>query len=146
MLVGTSQFVGAVGRIGIGVLSDRVGSRVRPLRWVALSAVAVMLLMAATDAAQWGAAAVVLVIATTVTVADNGLAFTSVAEMAGSAWAGRALGAQNTGQFIAASLVGPGLGALIGLVGYPLAFVAVALCPAVAIPLIPRADAEHDRL
>ena len=146
VLVGTSQFVGAVGRIGIGVLSDRVGSRVRPLRWVALSAVAVMLLMAATDAAQWGAAAVVLVIATTVTVADNGLAFTSVAEMAGSAWAGRALGAQNTGQFIAASLVGPGLGALIGLVGYPLAFVAVALCPAVAIPLIPRADAEHDRL
>jgi hypothetical protein len=66
--------------------------------------------------------------------------------MAGPAWAGRALGAQNTGQFIAASLVGPGIGALIGLVGYPLAFVAAALCPALAVPLIPRADAEHDRL
>jgi MFS family permease len=146
VLIGVSQFIGAVGRIGIGVLSDRVGSRVRPLRWVALAAVGVMALLAATDAAQWGAAAVVLVIATTVTVADNGLAFTSVAEMAGPAWAGRALGAQNTGQFIAASLVGPGIGALIGLVGYPLAFVAAALCPALAVPLIPRADAEHDRL
>ncbi|WP_345069031.1 MFS transporter [Leifsonia kafniensis] len=146
VLVGVSQFIGAVGRIGVGVLSDRVGSRVRPLRWVALAAVAVMLILAATDAAQWGAAAVMFVIATTVTVADNGLAFTSVAEMAGPSWAGRALGAQNTGQFIAASLVGPGIGALIGLVGYPLAFVAAALCPALAVPLIPKADAEHDRL
>ena len=38
-------------------------------------------------------AAIVLVIAMTVTVADNGLAFTTVAEMAGASWAGRALGA-----------------------------------------------------
>ncbi len=64
----------------------------------------------------------------TVTVADNGLAFTSVAEMAGPSWAGRALGA------------------LIGLVGYPFAFAAVALLPAAAIPLTPSEAAEHDRL
>ena len=146
VLVGSAQFIGAVGRIGVGVLSDKVGSRVRPLRWVALSAVAVMLALAAMDAAQWGAAAVMLVIAVTVTVADNGLAFTSVAEMAGPAWAGRALGAQNTGQFIAASLVGPGIGALIGVAGFPIAFAAAALFPALAIPLVPRADAEYDRL
>lgn len=146
VLVGSAQFIGAVGRIGVGVLSDQVGSRVRPLRWVAWAAAAVMLVLAALDAAQWGAAAVVFVIAITVSVADNGLAFTSVAEMAGPAWAGRALGAQNTGQFIAASLVGPGIGALIGLAGFPIAFAAAALCPALAVPLIPRADAEHDRL
>ncbi|WP_192841612.1 MFS transporter [Arthrobacter sp. ERGS1:01] len=146
ILVGVAQFVGAVGRIGTGILSDRVGSRVRPLRWVAVAAAIAMLVLAATDAAHWGAAAVVMVIATTISVADNGLAFTSVAEMAGTAWAGRALGAQNTGQFIAASAVGPAIGALIGVVGYPLAFVAAALCPLVAVPLIPRADAEHDHL
>jgi MFS family permease len=69
-----------------------------------------------------------------------------VAEAAGPAWAGRALGAQNTGQFLAASAVGPVVGALIGLLGYPLAFVAVAVCPAVAVPLVPGATQEHDRL
>ncbi|WP_426739134.1 MFS transporter [Plantibacter sp. 2H11-2] len=147
VLVGVAQFVGAIGRIGVGVLSDRVGSRVRPLRWVAVSAVVVMLLLAGVGLLQWPmAVAVALVVASAVTVADNGLAFTSVAEMAGPAWAGRALGAQNTGQFIAASVVGPAVGALIGLVGYPLAFLAVAVLPALAIPIIPSEAAEHDHL
>lgn len=146
VLVGLAQFVGAVGRIGMGTLSDRVGSRLRPLRWVAFAAVGSMLLLAGMDAAHWAGAAVVFVIATSVTVADNALAFTSVAEHAGPFWAGRALGAQNTGQFVAASVVGPAIGALIGVVGYPLAFVASALCAAVAVPVIPDASSEHDRL
>ena len=66
--------------------------------------------------------------------------------MAGPAWAGRALGVQNTGQFLVASAVGPLLGTLIGMVGYPLAFAAVAVCPALAIPLVPRVTAEQDHL
>ena len=62
-----------------------------------------MLLLAAAGGLQWNAAAaIMLVIATTVSVADNGLAFTSVAEAAGPSGTGRALGVQNTGQFIAA--------------------------------------------
>ncbi|WP_308199782.1 MFS transporter [Herbiconiux aconitum] len=148
VLVGVAQFVGALGRIAVGVLSDRMGSRVRPLAYVAIAAAAAMLVLAGLDvvSAPWAVVAVMFVLATTITVADNGLAFTSVAEVAGSAWAGRALGAQNTAQFVGASVVGPAVGALIGLVGFPLAFVAVALFPAVAVPLIPRASAEHDRL
>ncbi|WP_374946040.1 MFS transporter [Agreia sp.] len=146
ILVGTAQFVGAIGRILVGVWSDRLGSRVRPLRWVAMSAGAVMMLLALSDAAAWGAAAAVFVIATVVVVADNGLAFTSVAETAGPAWSGRALGVQNTGQYVAASIVGPAVGALVGAVGYPLAFVAVALFPVAAIPLVPRVSEERDRL
>jgi MFS family permease len=39
---------------------------------------------------------------------------------------------------LAASVVGPAVGALIGWVGYPFAFAIVALCPAVATPLVPR--------
>ncbi|MGA1836387.1 MFS transporter [Herbiconiux sp. 11R-BC] len=154
VLVGVSQFVGALGRIAVGVLSDRMGSRVRPLARVAVAAAAVMLLLAVVAAAAPGAgggsvavaAGILFVLATTITVADNGLAFTSVAEVAGSAWAGRALGAQNTAQFLAASAVGPGIGALVGLVGFPWAFAVVALFPALAVPLIPRPAAEHDRL
>lgn len=138
VVIGVSQFAGAIGRIGIGVLSDRVGSHLRPLRWVSLCAVGVMLLMAAPSALGSTAAAVILIVAAIVTVADNGLAYTSVAEIAGPFWSGRALGTQNTGQFLAASVVGPAVGALIGWVGYPLAFALVALCPAVATPLVPR--------
>ncbi|GAA1443395.1 MFS transporter [Leifsonia poae] len=138
VVIGVSQFAGALGRIGVGVLSDRVGSHLRPLRWVSIAAVAVMLLMAV--AASLGAAwaAVILIVAAIVTVADNGLAYTSVAEIAGPFWSGRALGAQNTGQFLAASVVGPAVGGLITLVGFPLALAAVALCPVVAVPLVPR--------
>src|SRR4051794_23361658 len=147
LLVGAAQFAGAIGRILVGAVSDRAGSRVGPLRWVAVSAAVGMVALAGATALHASAvAAAVFVIATTVSVADNGLAYTSVAEVAGPAWAGRALGAQNTGQFLAASVVGPAAGALIGLLGYPLAFLAVAVCPAVAVPIVPGAAAEHDRL
>ncbi|PRY14164.1 MFS transporter [Kineococcus rhizosphaerae] len=143
LLMGASQFVGALGRIGVGVLSDRVGSRVRVLRWVAACGVVVLVLLALTGAAGWAVpAGVVLVVATTVSVADNGLAFTSVAEAAGPRWSGKALGLQNTGQFVAASAVGPGIGALITAVGFSGAVGLVALAPLVALPLVPRRD-EH---
>ena len=143
-LIAVSQFVGAFGRIGVGYLSDRVGSRTRVLRWVAVSGVAVMLALAAAGALHWAAAsAIVLVIASTVSVADNGLSFTSVAEAAGPAWSGKALGIQNTGQFIAASVVGPGIGALIAAAGFPVSFALVALTPLAAIPLVPPRDTHR---
>lgn len=144
LLVGAAQFVGAIGRILVGSWSDHVGSRVGPLRVVAVSAAVVMAVLALVDVAHLPAAAVVLVVATSVTVADNGLAYTSVAEAAGPAWSGRALGAQNTGQFIAASVVGPGIGALVGLVGFAGSFLLVAALPVLALPLVPRADRSHD--
>jgi MFS family permease len=146
LVIGAAQFVGALGRIGAGVLSDRIGSRVRPLRWISLAAAASMLALAAAAATQWSLAPLVLVVATTISVADNGLAFTSVAEVAGPVWAGRALGVQNTGQFVAAAAVGPVVGVLITVLGYPLAFAASAVAPVLATPLIPDARAERDRL
>ncbi|GGH36336.1 MFS transporter [Microbacterium album] len=142
-LVGGAQFAGALGRIGIGIWSDRIG-RVRLLRRIAVAGIAVLLALAGLAGLEWaGAAAVAYVIATCVSVADNGPAFTSVAEFAGPVWAGRALGVQNTGQFVAAALVGPAVGGLIGLVGYPLSFALVALAPALSLPLIPSRDREH---
>ncbi len=146
LVIGAAQFVGALGRIGAGVLSDRIGSRVRPLRWISLAAAASMLALAVAAATHWTLAPLVLVVATTISVADNGLAFTSVAEVAGPVWAGRALGVQNTGQFVAAAAVGPVVGVLITVLGYPLAFAASAVAPVLATPLIPDARAERDRL
>ncbi|PZF57682.1 MFS transporter [Curtobacterium sp. MCSS17_008] len=144
LLVGASQFVGAVGRILVGAWSDRAGSRVGPLRLVAVAAAVVMGVLALVDVTHWAAGAVFLVVATSVTVADNGLAYTSVAEAAGPSWSGRALGAQNTGQFLAASAVGPGVGALVGVFGFAAAFAVVAALPLLALPVVPRTDRSHD--
>ena len=72
------------------------------------------------------------------------LAFTSVAEAAGPRWSGKALGTQNTGPFLAAAGVGPGVGALVGLLGYPLAFLLVAAAPLAAIPRVPGEDVHAE--
>lgn len=144
-VIAVAQFVGAIGRILVGHLSDRVRSRVRVLRWVAISGVTTMLVLAAAGALHWSViAAVMLIVASTVSVADNGLSYTSIAEASGPSWSGKALGIQNTGQFIAASAVGPGIGALIAAVGYPVSFALVALTPLAAIPLVPAADRHWD--
>jgi len=137
--VGGAQILGAAGRVGIGVLSDRVGSRLRPLRWVALAGIPLLLLTAGAGALHLPVfVAVFYVLASCVSVADNGLAFTAVAEIAGAHWSGRALGAQNTGQYVAAAIVAPVVGVLIGLTGYSIAFALMALAPAAAIPLVPK--------
>jgi len=143
-LIGVSQFVGALGRIGVGMLSDRVGSRLLPLRWVAVTAALTMGATAfvGSPGAPFLVAAAYL-LASCASVADNGLAYTAVAELAGGDWSGRALGAQNTGQFLAASAVGPALGALIAVVGYPLAFLVTAAAPVLALPLVPPHRVEH---
>lgn len=139
VLVAVAQILGAGGRVLIGMLSDRLGSRLRPLRWVALAGIPLLLLTAVAGELHWPVAVAVLyVLASCVSVADNGLAFTAVAEIAGAHWSGRALGAQNTGQFLAAAVVAPGVGLLIGLTGYSAAFALLALAPAAAIPLVPR--------
>ncbi len=136
ILVTVTQILGALGRMGIGALSDRVASRMRPLRWVAASAAVSMLGLALTDWLDSPLSVALLVVASIVTVAPNGLAFTAVAEYSGPYWSGRALGVQNTGQFIAASLVPPAFGALAA-VSFPLAFLISAVFPALSVPVIP---------
>lgn len=137
-LVASTHVLGALGRIAVGHLSDVVGSRVRPLRWVAVAAGLTMGLLGLTE--HLGVAVVLLVVASTVTVADNGLAFTGVAERAGSYWSGRALGIQNTAQYVSAALVAPLAGLAITEFGYAATFGVTALFPILATPLIPRGD------
>lgn len=139
VVVAAAQLLGAGGRVGIGVLSDRLGSRLRPLRWVALAGIPLLLLTAVAGELHWApAVAVFYILASCVSVADNGLAFTAVAEIAGAQWSGRAIGAQNTGQYLAAAVAAPAFGALIAVTGYTAAFALLALAPAAAIPLVPR--------
>ena len=143
-LVTAAQILGALGRIGAGRWSDRVGSRLRPIRVIAGAAAASMLLLAFTDAvgSVWSIA--VLIVASVVTVSDNGLAFTAIAEISGPFWSGRALGAQNTSQLLTTGLTAPLFGALITAAGYPVAFAVCALFPALAIPMVPTDAGDNE--
>lgn len=140
LLVAISQVAGALGRIASGALSDVVASRLRPLRWVAIAAGATMAALGLATGADLGIAVALVVLATVLTVADNGLAFTAVAERAGPAWSGRAMGVQNTAQYLAASIVPPLAGWSVTHGGYAITFGAAALFPLLAIGLVPVRD------
>ncbi|KAA9151752.1 MFS transporter [Amycolatopsis acidicola] len=131
------QILGAGGRLVSGYWSDRVGSRLRPMRQLAVASAAAMLLIALGDVTWMWLVLIAIVLAAVISVADNGLGFTASAELAGSAWAGRAMGAQNTAQNIASSLTPPLLGLVIGDSRYALAFCVAAVFPALAILLTP---------
>ena len=136
-MVTVAQLLGAAGRIAVGRWSDKVGSRLHPVRTIALGAAIAMGLLALTDLLHSPVAVAVMVVASVITVSDNGLAFTAIAEIAGPFWSGRALGTQNTSQLLTAGVVPPVFGALITAAGYPLAFAVCALFPLVALPLVP---------
>jgi MFS family permease len=107
------------------------------MRLLAVASAAVMLAVATGDAAGSVLVIVALVAGAVITVADNGLGFTAVAELAGSAWVGRALGMQNTAQNVASALTPGLLGLLIGARGYPLAFTVATVFPLAAIAMTP---------
>jgi sugar phosphate permease len=133
------QLVGAGGRLAVGRWSDRAGSRLRPMRQIAIASTAAM--VAVGVSAMTGSPVVLLALAaaTVISVADNGLGFTSTAELAGRAWSGRALGMQNTAQNIVAFATPPLFAAVVGGAGYGWAFVLCAAFPAFGVLTTPVA-------
>jgi sugar phosphate permease len=103
------QFGAASGRIGAGRLSDRLGNRLRPLRWIGLASASILLLTAFLAENRVQVIVVTLVLASVISMAWNGLSLTAAAELAGRARSGAAIGFQQT----MLSLVG---------VGVPIAF------------------------
>ena len=136
-LVTGAQVLGALGRVGAGLWSDRVGSRLRPIRTIAVAAAIAMAVLALTDELGSPLSIGVMIVASVITVSDNGLAFTAIAEIAGPFWSGRALGTQNTSQLLTAGIAPPIFGGLIAVAGYPAAFAACVVFPLLALPLVP---------
>jgi MFS family permease len=136
-LVTLSQLLGAVGRIMVGRWSDRVGSRLVPVRIMAVTGVLVLAGLAFADHLRSSIAVPLMVAASVVAVLDNGLESTAITEYAGPFWSGRALGLQNTYQRLMAAGAGPAFGELIAAHGYPLAFLGCGVFPLVAVPIVP---------
>lgn len=79
----------------------------------------------------------VMIVASVITVTDNGLAFTAIAEIAEAVLERAGHSARNAGRLLATGLTPPLFGALITAAGYPAAFLVCALFPVLAIPLVP---------
>ncbi|BBH17293.1 putative major facilitator superfamily protein [Nocardioides baekrokdamisoli] len=140
LAVSIANLLGAFGRIAAGQLSDAVASRMRPIRWIAYAAAATMTILGLIAGGPIWVAVAVMFIASVLTVADNGLAFTAVAERAGPWWSGRALGVQNTSQFLASAIVAPLGGLAITHLGFGWTFGLAAIPALAAIALVPVRD------
>jgi MFS family permease len=136
-LITLCQMLGALGRIAVGRWSDRVGSRLRPVRTVAIAAALILFLLALTDNSGSGYAVLLMAALSVIAVLDNGLEATAITEFAGPFWSGRALGMQNTTQRMMAAAGPPLFGALIMAAEYPAAWAICGLFPLAAVPLVP---------
>ncbi|BBZ74308.1 MFS transporter [Mycobacterium paraseoulense] len=136
-LVTLSQVLGAIGRVLVGRWSDRVGSRMRPVRVIAAAAAVTLFLLSWADFLNSMYQAPLMVAISVIAMLDNGLEATAVTEFAGPFWSGRALGIQNTTQRVLAAAAPPLFGALITAAKYPNAWILCGLFPAVAVPMVP---------
>ncbi|WP_354643665.1 MFS transporter [Kitasatospora camelliae] len=139
-VLAAANLAGAGVRLLAGWWSDRVGSRVRPMRVLALATAGDVVLLALGAALDSPLGTGALLLAAGLTVSTNGLHNTAVAERAGPVWAGRALGVHGVGQHLAVVGVPPVAGAVIAAHGYAPAFAAAAVAPVVAAALIPGAS------
>jgi hypothetical protein len=116
------------------------------MRQLAVASAAVMASIALGAGLHAWFVVVAFAVGAVVTVADNGLAYTAIAETAGIAWSGRALGVQNTAQNLTAVVTAPVLAAVIGAGGYAVTFVIVAVVALVAVPTTPVREKHSGRV
>jgi MFS family permease len=111
-LLAVTQVLGALGRLVNGAWSDRVGSRLGPLRIVAVAVAAGFALAALVRPGPVVLLAVVLVPAAALAISWNGLVFTTAGELAPPGRAATAMAVSNTANYVAAAGA-PALGGLV---------------------------------
>lgn len=142
LLAGAAHLLAGVVRVLIGSWSDLRGTRMPLMRLVLAAGAVALVLLGLGSVIGAPAVALGLVVTTVTTQMPNGLAFTAVAERAGPRWSGRAIGFQNTGQFVVTTAVGPLGGAAITWLGYGAAVGLTAALSAAAVLVAPGRD-EH---
>jgi MFS family permease len=123
------QVLGIAGRIAVGRWSDVVGSRLRPLRVIALADAVLVLAAAAALDRPLVLLLPMLVVAGALAMSWNGLAFAAAIEAAGHRRSGVAIGIQQS-VLNGFGAIYPGLfGALVGTTSWTWGFLAVAALP-----------------
>jgi sugar phosphate permease len=128
-VLATINVAGAALRIGLGSLSDRIGSRLRPLRRLSLALAAAMALAAVLTEASDAVVVAALVLGGALAVGWNGLSFTATAELAGRERSGAALGFQQTALGLGSTVAPAGFAAIVAATSWPVGFAVLALLP-----------------
>jgi sugar phosphate permease len=136
-LFATINVLAIAARIGSGRISDRLGSRLRPLRTIGVALTVFTAAVAAGTEAPLALLAPLFVVAGVLSMAWNGLSYAAAAELAGSARTGAALGFQQTllGVIVAGAPAGI---AAVASHSWRLAFVLAAAGPAVGVLILQR--------
>jgi MFS family permease len=113
-----TQLGGSAARVVLGRFSDRIGSRIRPIRWIALAVAAAILVAAAGADMPLLFLVPTLVLATVLSMSSIGLAYTVTAEIAGLDQAGAAIGLEITLFATTGTLAPVAFGLLVTLSGW----------------------------
>ena len=135
-VLGGVQVVAAALRIGGGRWSDRVGSRIEPLRLVGLGSAFTLAVAAALLSAPLVVLVPAFVAAGGVAMAWNGLSFTAAAEIAGRSRAGAALGMQQSALAAAGAIVPPAFAAVVAASSWRVGFAVAAAFPVAGVQLL----------
>ena len=135
-VLAAAQVVAAAMRIGGGRWSDRVGSRMRPLRIVGVASAVTLALATAMLSAPLVLLVPAFVLAGGISMAWNGLSFTAAAEIAGRSRSGAALGMQQSALAAAGAIVPPAFAAVVAASSWRLGFAGAAVFPLVGVLLL----------
>jgi nitrate/nitrite transporter NarK len=130
------QVAAAAMRIGGGRWSDRLGSRVRPLRLVGLGSSVTLALAVVVLSAPLALLVPAFVLAGGLAMAWNGLSFTAAAEIAGRSRSGAALGMQQSALAAAGALVPPAFAAVVAASSWRIGFALAAAFPLAGVQLL----------
>jgi MFS family permease len=122
-----TQVVGSVMRVVLGSWSDRIGARVKPIRWIALALAGAVLVTSASVDLPIAFLVPVVVLATILSMGSTGLAYTVTAEIAGFEQAGRAIGFEITLFAITGTIAPVAFGLATTLLGWHSAFALLAV-------------------
>jgi MFS family permease len=118
-LLAVTQVLGGLGRLGNGYWSDRAGSRLGPLRIVAVAVAAGFALAAVLEPGPAPLLAAVLVPAAALAISWNGLVFTAAGELAPPGRAATAMAVSNTANYVGAAAAPPLGGLVAQAAGWP---------------------------
>jgi MFS family permease len=133
-----AQVLAVTARVGVGRWSDLAGSRIRPLRFIALASCAAAAVTAVAVDGPLPVLVPAIVWAGLVTASWNGLAYVAAAEAVGPERSGAALGVQQTVLFGAGAAAAPLLALVFDRLGWAWGFGIMAFAPLAAFALLGR--------
>jgi sugar phosphate permease len=125
-VIAVAQFFGGVTRIATGRWSDRLGSRIVPLRYVTAALFVAVLLTTLVASAPLEVVVPTFVVTGTLAMGWNALAFTAALELGGDSRTGLALGFQQTLMSIWIAFAAAAFALLVDATSWKLGFGAVA--------------------